>query len=129
MVDRQPLRMVLPQLPRHLRAPLQARVTPARPARPVKSPAPGSLVSGATCLVSCVAARSWSCSLTGAYSLVLAAAREESAALSLSEATAALDKVCKKQRREGKPPREDTAGPAGPRGREGPYLGRTLPAP
>lgn len=41
---------------------LQTQLLPAQPGS-VKSPAPGSLVSGATCLVSCVAARSWFCFL------------------------------------------------------------------
>lgn len=51
----------LPLLPAQPSPSLQTQLVPAQP---VKSPAPGSLMSGATCLVSCVTARSWFCSRT-----------------------------------------------------------------
>lgn len=69
---------------------------------PCEVTTPGSLVSGATCPVSCVAARSWFCSLTESIHLSWLLPGENQRHCPALRWPAALNNVLKKQAREGR---------------------------
>ena len=88
---------------------LQTQPTPAQPG-PVKSPAHGSLVSGAAGLVSGVAARSRFCSLAEPIHGPWLRPRETRRHCSLSEADSSANRDLKGQGKRGEPSRKNRTG-------------------